>query len=85
MGKKEKLQKLDLILEKLKFWRYIIFGIVSGMLGIAISASQNKLQINLIIMLIVLFGFVGIVISIKRIDNLTKTYYILLDYLEKEE
>ena len=55
------------------------------MLGIAISASQNKLQINLIIMLIVLFGFVGIIISIKRIDNLTKTYYTLLDYLEKEE
>ena len=86
MGVKEKLQKeLDLLLEKLRFWRYIIFGIVSGTLGIIVSASQNKLQMNLVIMTILVMGFIGIVTSIKRIDTLTKEYRQLLEFLGKEE
>ncbi|WP_457562286.1 hypothetical protein [Caminibacter pacificus] len=60
MGNKERIQKeLDLFLEKLKFWRYVIFAIVSGV--------------------------IGVVISIKRIDVLTKEYEELLEILEKEE
>ena len=86
MGKKEKYQKeLDLILEKLRFWRYVIFGIVSGTLGIIISASQDKIKMNLAIVLILFFAFIGILISIKRIDTLTKEYQILLNLLEKEK
>ena len=86
MGKKEKYQKeLDFILEKLRFWRYVIFGIVSGALGIMISASQDKLKINLTIVLVLFFAFIGILISIKRIDYLTKEYKKLLNLLEKEE
>ena len=35
MGKKERLQKeLDLLLEKIRFWRYVIFAIVSGVIGV---------------------------------------------------
>jgi len=86
VGVKEKLQKeLDLLLEKLRFWRYVIFGIVSGTLGIIVSASQNKLQMNLVIMIILVIGFIGIIISIKRIDTLTKEYMKLLEVLGKEE
>ena len=86
MGLKEKLQKeLDLLLEKLRFWRYVISGIVSGTLGIIVSASQNKLQMNLVIMIILVIGFIGIIISIKRIDTLTKEYMKLLEVLGKEE
>jgi len=86
VGVKEKLQKeLDLLLEKLRFWRYVIFGIVSGTLGIIVSASQNKLQMNLVIMIILVIGFIGIIISIKRIDTLTKEYTKLLEVLGKEE
>ena len=85
MGAKEKLQKeLDFLLEKLRFWRYVIFGIVSGTLGIIVSASQDKLKMNLVIMVILVIGFIGIVISIKRINILTKEYTKLLEFLEKE-
>ncbi len=85
MGRKEKLQKeLDLILEKMRFWRYVIFGIVSGVLGITISLSQQKLHLNSTIIFILIFGLVGAIISVKRIDALTKEYKELLDLLEKE-
>ena len=85
MGKKEKFQKeLDLILEKIRFWRYIVFGIISGAFGILFSLSQNKLQINFLLMIIILLGFLAMIISIKRISILTKKFYNLLNNLEKE-
>ena len=40
---------------------------------------------NLTVVLVLLFAFIGILISIKRIDYLTKDYQILLNFLEKEE
>jgi sulfite exporter TauE/SafE len=84
MGKKEKFQKeLDLILEKIRFWRYIVFGIISGAFGILFSLSQNKLQINLLLIIIILLGFLAMIVSIKRISILTKKFYNLLDNLEK--
>jgi hypothetical protein len=36
-------------------------------------------------MFISMFGFIGIIVSIKRIDNLTKEYQRLLNLLEKEK
>jgi len=68
----------------MRFWRYVILGIVSGTLGILISASQDKLNFNLIINIILIFGLIGIVISVKRIDFLMKKYYDILKLLEKE-
>jgi len=39
MGKKERLQKeLDLLLEKMRVWRYIILAIMSGTVGILFSS-----------------------------------------------
>jgi len=85
MGNKEKLQKeLDLLLEKLRFWRYVILGIVSGTIGIIISASQNKLQMNLTILIILILAFIGLVVSIKRIETITRIYSEKLKLLEKE-
>jgi len=84
MGAKERLQKeLDLLLEKMKFWRYVIFGIVSGTVGMIFGASQNKLQLNLVAMVFLIFGLISIVISIKRLDTLTKKYEQLLNQLER--
>jgi hypothetical protein len=40
---------------------------------------------NLTIMFTLIFGLVGIIVSIKRIDTLTKEYQKLLISLEKEE
>lgn len=86
MGKKEKYQKeLDFLLEKLRFWRYVIFVIVSAVTGVLFSLSQNKIIVNIIVLLLLLFGFIGIIISIKRISSLTKEYLYYLDLLEKEE
>ena len=63
MGKIEKYQKeLDFILEKLRFWRYVIFAIVSGVVGILFSISQNKININLSIVLLLFFALMGVVI-----------------------
>jgi hypothetical protein len=36
-------------------------------------------------MFISMFGFIGIIVSIKTIDNLTKEYQRLLNLLEKEK
>ncbi len=86
MGRKEKLQKeLDFMLEKLRFWRYVILGIVSGALGILISLSQGKMHLNLAIILILVIGLIGILISVKRIDSITKEYRETLELLEKEK
>jgi len=86
LGVKEKLQKeLDLILEKMRFWRYVIFGIFSGTLGIIVSASQDKLKLNLTIFIVLILALIGVIVSIKRIDFLTKEYQKFLELLEKEE
>ena len=86
MGRKEKLQKeLDFMLEKLRFWRYVILGIVSGTLGILISLSQGKMHLNFAIILILVIGLIGILVSVKRIDSITKEYREMLELLEKEE
>ncbi len=80
MGKQEKIQKeLDLLLEKLRFWRYVIFGIISGMIGIFASGKTNERYIFLLFI-----GVVMLFIAIKRIDVLSKYYQKLLDDLEKE-
>ena len=86
MGSKERLQKeLDLLLEKIKFWRYVIFAIISGVVGIIFTASQHKLDMNYLITLLLITSVVGLYVSIRTIEFLTDEYYKLLDILEKEE
>jgi len=85
MGAKEKLQKeLDLLLEKMKFWRYVIFGIVSSVVGMLFGLSQNKVSINWGVITLFTFAFIGIVTSIIRLNDLTKNYQNKLELLEKE-
>ena len=86
MGTKEKLQKeLDLLLEKIRFWRYVIFGIVSGVVGMLFGLTQNKIHLNWGTIILLTFGFIGIIISITRLNTLTKDYQNNLELLEKEE
>jgi len=86
LGLKEKLQKeLDLILEKMRFWRYIIVGIVSGTIGVIFSMSQNKIDFNFVVLFFLLLAVIGMIVSVKRIEFLTRDYYKLLDRLEKEK
>jgi len=86
MGRKEYLQKeLDLLLEKLRFWRYVVFGIISGVIGIMFGISQGKVMINGLVFMLFLMAFIGIVISIVRLSSLTKEYRNNLELLKKEE
>ncbi|ACM92422.1 hypothetical protein NAMH_0995 [Nautilia profundicola AmH] len=86
MGNKEYLQKeLDLLLEKLRFWRYVLFAIVSAIIGIIFSISQNKLNVNIIVFGLVLSGFLGIILSIKRLTYLTQEYKEYLKELKDAE
>ena len=86
MGNKEYLQKeLDLLLEKLRFWRYVLFAIVSAIIGIIFSISQNKLNVNIIVFGLVLSGFLGMILSIKRISFLTQEYKKYLKELKDAE
>ena len=81
MGKKEKYQKeLDFILEKLRFWRYVVLAIFSGIIGIGFSMAQHKIEINILTFLFLFFGFIGIFISVIRINFLTKRYYFYLNW-----
>ncbi len=86
MGKKERLQKeLDLLLEKIRFWRYALLAILSGIIGMVFAVSQGKVVINFAISGFVFFGFFGILISVKRLSSIDKNYRELLDELEKVE
>jgi sulfite exporter TauE/SafE len=84
LGKKEYLQKeLDLILEKLRFWRYVIFGIFSGVIGVLFSVTQKKIIISVWLLALFVMGFLLILFSVKRISQLTREYYKFLEELER--
>ena len=86
MGKKERLQKeLDLLLEKMRVWRYIILAIMSGTVGILFSSISGKLEIDYGIAIFIILGFIGIFISVKRLLLLDNNYRELLDDLEEAE
>ena len=86
MGKKEYLQKeLDWILEKLKFWRYVVLAIISGMVSIIFAMSQNKIKINFIVFLFIFLGFIVVFFAVKRISNLTKEYKKFIEELKETE
>jgi len=85
LGVKERLQKELVLLEKLKFWRYIVLGIVSGVVGVLFSLTQNKININYELVFLLLLALISSIIAVKRITSLTKEYNESLDLLEKEE
>ncbi len=86
MGKKEKYQKeLDFLLEKLRFWRYVVFALVSAMIGVGFSVTQKKVDINLMLLCFMGAGFIGLLLSVMRINFLTKKYFYYLELLEKED
>ena len=84
MGRKEKLQKeLDLLLEKMRFWRYTLLAVISAIVGMAFSISQNKIEMSAAVTLFSFAGFVVSVIAVKRLSSIDKEYRELLEELEK--
>lgn len=86
MGKKERLQKeLDLLLEKMRFWRYSIFAIISGVVGILYANSQEKLVISVAIYGFLITALLSIGIAVKRLSRIDKDYRMFLDQLEEAD
>ena len=86
MGKKERIQKeLDLLLEKLRFWRYVILAIISGIVGMLFAMTQGKVIIGVATSLFYIAGFLSIVIAVKRLSSIDTNYRELLDELERIE
>jgi len=86
MGKKERLQKeLDLLLEKMRFWRYSIFAIISGVVGILYTNSQGKLITSIAIYGFLITAFISIAIAVKRLSSIDKDYRLFLDQLEETD
>ena len=85
MGKKERLQKeLDLLLERIRFWRYSFFAIFSAIIGLVFGISQGKIISNSVTVIFVVLALIGIIIAVQKISNLQNKYYLLLDELERE-
>ena len=87
MGKKESLQKeIDAILAKLKFWRNSILAVISGMVALIFSISQNKIDTTSVLIEILFISGVCVIIVlgyyIKRDEN---KMAFLIEELKKEE
>ena len=86
MGKKEKFQKeIDILIEKMRFWRYVLLAVISGIIGILYGISQGKTEANWAILIFVISGFIIMSIAIKRLDSIHKKAINYLDLLEKEQ
>jgi len=86
VGQKEKLQKkLDFILEKLRFWRNIIFAVISSVVGIVFAVNQGKIELTNTLIIINIFGFLILLFSLNRLTSLTQEFNIYLDKLGEEE
>ena len=85
MGNKEYLQKeLDFLLEKIRFWRYVLLAVISGIVGMLFTLASQKIEANISLLLLTALGFGLIAVAIKRIDTLDKEYRKLLQQLKDE-
>jgi len=86
MGKKERLQKeLDLLLEKIRFWRYTLLALISAIVGMLFSITQGKVVVNYAILIFMVAGFLAMLIAVKRLSFIDKDYRELLKELERTE
>jgi H+/Cl- antiporter ClcA len=69
----------------MRFWKYVILGIFSGVVGMIFGLTQNKIHLNWETIILFALGFIGIIIFIVRLNTLTKDYQTDLELLEKEE
>lgn len=85
MSKKDKLSKeIDELLDEIRFFRNVLFGILSGIIGVLFSYSQNVLKMNFIVEFLLWMGIVAIIVLVIIIYNLKKKKHNLHELIEKE-
>jgi len=86
LSKKDKLSKeIDELLDEIRFFRNILFGVVSGLIGIIFSYSQNAVKLNFIVKLLLGSGGVIVFILMYIIYVLKQKKHKLHNLIEKEE
>jgi len=86
MSEKEKLQKrLDLLIDKMRFWRYVIFADISSIIGMLYTYSQNKLILNNFVLFLMGAGVLLLMLSFKRLKSLSDDFDIYLTKLGEEK
>jgi len=85
LSKKDKLSKeIDELLDEIRFFRNVLFGILSGIIGVLFSYSQNVLKMNFIVEFLLWMGIVAIIVLVIIIYNLKKKKHNLHELIEKE-
>jgi len=86
MSKKDVLSKeIDELLDEIKFWRNVLFAIISGLVGIVFTYSQNKIILSFNLEILILIGVFSIFIILFIIYKKRNIKYKLHLKLEKEE
>ena len=86
MSEKEKLQKrLDLLIDKMRFWRYVIFADISSIIGMLYTYSQNKLILNNFVLFLMGAGVLLLMLSFKRLKSLSDDFDVYLTKLGEEK
>jgi len=79
------IKEIDNIVEKIKFWRSVLFVLWSGMIGVLFGITQNKFIFNYSIILIILITFIFTITILKILyDNEIKRQKFL-EELKKEK
>jgi len=79
------LKKIDILRDEIRWWLNVILVTLSALIGGVFSISQNKLDFNIIIILIVLFLVGTFIYSVQKINNLQKEINIYFKQIKKEK
>ena len=86
MGRKEELQtEATEILDDIKFFRNILLGVLSGLVGILFALSQKKLLLNSFIDILVLSGIIVSVFLMVVIRINKKKLQVIKKNLRREK
>jgi len=86
MSKKDVLSKeIDELLDEIKFWRNVLFTIISALVGIVFTYSQDKIKLSLNLEILIITGVSSIFIILFIIYIKRKEKYSLHQELFKED
>ena len=70
MSQKDVLSKeIDELLDEIKFWRNVLFAILSGLIGIVFTYSQDKIKLSSTLEVLISTGVISVFIILIVIYN----------------